>query len=144
MNEAHASTFAHYFTMLEASQETANEIGRLLANVLSNRFQDTLLCVLGQCMRDRLVATQDKLEPNPNYSSLSPRWGKGRSKYLRRTGRLHASTLHHLFLELGFTDFDAGEIARFLCARAGDVDKLKELLSKVVLEKKKLTAPDLH
>ena len=34
MNEAHASTFAHYFTMLEASQETATDIGRLLANVL--------------------------------------------------------------------------------------------------------------
>jgi hypothetical protein len=142
MNEAHANTFAHYFTMLEASQETATGIGRLLANGLGNRYQDALLSVLGQCMRNRLVATQDKPEANPNLSSLSPRWGKGRSKRLGKTGRLHAPTLHHLFLELGFTDFDAGEIAHFLCARAGAgaVDELKELLSKVVLEKNKLTA----
>jgi hypothetical protein len=140
MNEAHASTFAHYFTMLDASQETATEIGRLLTDVLSNRFQDALLSVLGQCMRNRLLATQDNSEANPNLSALSPRWGKGRSKRLGKTGRLHAPTLHHLFLELGFTDFDAGEIAHFLCARAGGeaVDRLKELLSKVVHEKNKV------
>src|SRR5262249_50001516 len=129
MNESHASTFANYFIMLDASQETADAIGRLLANALGNRYQDALLSVLGQCMRNSLVGTEYKPEANPS-SSLSPRWGKGRSKRPGKTGRLHAPTLHHLFLELGFTDFDAGEIAQFLCARAGAgaVDELKGLL----------------
>jgi hypothetical protein len=138
MNEAHANTFANYFTMLEASQETATAIGSLLANELGNRYQDALLSVLGHCMRNRLLEPQDKPEANPT-SSLSKRWGKGRSKLPGKTGRLHAPTLHHLFLELGFTDFDAGEIAQFLCARAGAgaVDELKHLLSKVVLERKR-------
>ena len=40
MNEAHASTFANYFIMLEASQETAAEIGRSACRCTCNRFQD--------------------------------------------------------------------------------------------------------